>query len=263
MGSLAGLRSALAFLTVLRVAPHDGGAADGAGWIGWAPVVGLGLGGAAAALLAAVRGLSEDPYQQLLGSALVIAALAVVTRGLHLDGLADTADGLGAAGSGADRGLAAMRDPGLGAFGASALMLVLLVDVTALWQTITVERGSVAIAAAVMTGRVALLWGTRAGVAPARTDGLGSSLIGRTPPSAALIATAVTAALAAAAGDVDDGGGLHGSAHAAIAVLAGIATAVALRRRAQRRLGGVTGDVLGAMAEVATAAVLVVMAYDI
>lgn len=262
MGSLGGLRHALAFLTVARVGPREG-SDDRAGWLGWAPLVGLGLGGAAAVLLGALRGLSPDPYQQLLGSALVIAALAAATRGLHLDGLADTADGLGAAGAGPERGLAAMRDPHLGAFGAGALLLVLLVQVAALWQCVTLERGSVAITTAVMTGRVALLWGTRAGVLPARGDGLGTTVVGRTPAGAVVIGTAITLVLAAAAGTIDDHAGAHGAAHGAVAVITGLGAAVALRRRAERRLGGVTGDVLGAMVEVATAAVLVVLAYDI
>lgn len=264
MGSLAGLRTALAFLTVLRVAPREVGVEADAGWLGWAPVVGLGLGGAAAALLACLRGLSADPYQQLLASALVIGALALATGGLHLDGLADTADGLGAAGSGApEGGLAAMRDPHLGAFGASALALVLLVEVSALWQAVTVERGTIALLVAVTTGRLALLWGTRQGLRPARLDGLGSSVIGRTPVVVAVLATAIVLVLATAGGALNDGSGVAGAGHAGLACLGGLGAAIAVRRRAERRLGGVTGDVLGAMVEAATATVLVVMAYSL
>ncbi|MDX6275363.1 MAG: adenosylcobinamide-GDP ribazoletransferase [Frankiales bacterium] len=259
---MRGLRTALGLLTVIPVRPRDE-YDDDPSWLASAPLVGLGLGLLAATLLAALRGLSADRYQQLLASALVIGFLAMVTRGLHLDGLADTADGLGAASSGRETGLAAMRDPHTGAFGVTAIGMVLLVDTFALWQDVVLERGTVSIVTAVTVGRCALLWGARRGVPSARSEGLGAGVVGSVPPSVAALASAALVVLCSAAGAIDDNRGYHEAAHVAIAAVVGLAAAIAVRVQAVRRLGGVTGDVLGAMVEVATAAVLVVMAYDI
>src|SRR5262249_4187310 len=91
------------------------------------PLVGLALGGA----LPAVDRLLAGALPPLTRSALQVALLAAVTRGLHLDGLADSFDGLL---GGRDRGqrLEIMRDPRIGSFGATALALVLLLKWSAL-----------------------------------------------------------------------------------------------------------------------------------
>ena len=86
----------------------------------WLPVVGLGLAAAAGCVLAAARALLPGTVGAVVTAALVVAALAGMTRGLHLDGLADTADGLGRMG-GAERSLEVMRRPDIGAFGVVTL----------------------------------------------------------------------------------------------------------------------------------------------
>ncbi|MDQ4092989.1 MAG: adenosylcobinamide-GDP ribazoletransferase, partial [Actinomycetota bacterium] len=87
-----GLRLAVSWLTVLPVgAPVEVDRAVARHALYWAPVVGAGLGAAAVGMLAALSALGAPP---LLSGLAVVAALACLTRGMHLDGLADTADGL-------------------------------------------------------------------------------------------------------------------------------------------------------------------------
>jgi adenosylcobinamide-GDP ribazoletransferase len=206
----------------------------------WSPVVGLVL----ALLSAAVVRLSlAAGHPRLLAAALGLAVLAAATRGLHLDGLADTADGLGSGRPPADA-LAVMRTGDVGPFGVATLTLTLLVQAAAL-----AAAGPHALLVAVPVGRLATVWACRRGVPAARDEGLGAlvaSTVGTTP------LLAVTAVALAASGAI----GWHGP----VAVLAGLAGGMLLLQRCVRRLGGVTGDVLGAVCETATTAALLVLA---
>ncbi|MGH7316423.1 MAG: adenosylcobinamide-GDP ribazoletransferase, partial [Candidatus Rokuibacteriota bacterium] len=124
MGSLI---LALRFLTII---PVPGREAEGpfalgrAAW--WFPVVGLMLGGA----LAVTGCFIDAVWPPLLGAALLVTVWKVATGGIHLDGLADSLDGL--AGRDAERRLAVMRDSRIGVFGAAGLTLFLLLTVAAL-----------------------------------------------------------------------------------------------------------------------------------
>jgi adenosylcobinamide-GDP ribazoletransferase len=169
----------------------------------------------------------------------------VLTRGLHLDGLADTADGLG---SYADRetALAIMRKPDVGPFGVVTLVLVLLAQVAAATAVLARPWPSAAtgVVAAVAAGRVAITFGCRRGVPAARPDGLGALVAGTVPTTACLVAGLVVAAVAVPA---IPGHAWRGPLAVALAILA----VLALLQHATRRLGGITGDVLGAATEVA------------
>jgi adenosylcobinamide-GDP ribazoletransferase len=213
----------------------------------WAPVVGLALGGVAAGVLA---GCQHGHTGSLLAAVLAIAALAGLTRALHLDGLADTADGLGSR-LPADRALAVMARSDIGPFGVVTLVLTLLVQVTALAQAEGAGRGPIAILVAAVTARLAITLACRRGVPAARPSGLGALVAGTVHPAAAaaLAAAAVGAAFAL--------GWIY-----AVAVAAGLTCSVLLTALATRRFGGITGDVLGAIAEITTAACLVVTAIS-
>jgi adenosylcobinamide-GDP ribazoletransferase len=254
---LSGLRLAVTLLTAI---PLPGGRGDGAGTgrapsrraagaaMAWAPVVGLLLGAAAAGVLElAARWGRTGP---LLAAVLAVAALALLTRGLHLDGLADTADGLGSRRP-AGEALGIMRRSDIGPFGVVTLVLTLLVQVAALAQAQALGRGGVAVIAAAATGRLALPWACRRGVPAARGTGLGALVAGTVP---AAIPVALTAAALAAAFTL--------GIIVAVAVAAGLAASLALTVLAVRRLGGITGDVLGALVEVATAVCLLVTAIS-
>ena len=112
-----------------------------------------------------------------------------------------------------------------------------------------------------VTGRLALTWACRRGVPAARPDGLGALVAGSVRPVIPATATAATLAVAAAAVAISAtvaGGRLGWTLP--LAVAAGLAAAFAVQRHAVRRLGGITGDVLGALTEIATTVTLVVAA---
>ena len=107
----------------------------------------------AAVVLVLARKIYHEPY---LPSALAIATLALATRALHLDGLADTADGLGVgAHRGRERALAVMRAGDIGPFGVVTVVLVLLVQVTALSDAVLHGLGTESVVGAAIIGRLA------------------------------------------------------------------------------------------------------------
>ncbi|MDQ4010182.1 MAG: adenosylcobinamide-GDP ribazoletransferase [Actinomycetota bacterium] len=246
-----GLRLAVSWLTVLPVgAPAEVDRAVARRALYWAPVVGVGLGMAAVGVLAGLSTLGTPPL--LIGLA-VVATLAGLTRGMHLDGLADTADGLGCYG-GPQRALAVMRDGSTGPFGVIALVLVLTTQAAALGALAETGRLT-AVVLAVAAGRVAFSWCARTGVPPGRPQGLGALVAGSQPPA---VAVAWWAALLA--------GGLMAVPSRAwqglLAIGLAALTVVAVSAHTRRRFGGVTGDVLGAASELTTTVVLAVCALS-
>lgn len=241
----AGLRLALSWLTVLPV--RSGGPVDralGARAIGVAPVVGLLVGLVAAGVLV-VLDLTRAPG--LLAGLLVVALLAAVTRGMHLDGLADTADGLGCYGP-PERALAVMRDGGVGPFGVVSLIVVLGAQTTA-FAALAGDRWW-AVVVAVAAGRAAVTACCVRGVPAARPEGLGALVAGTQP---VIVPVAWFGALIAAAAFVD----LDHPWLGPVAVLVAAAVAAAFVAHVRRRLDGITGDVLGAASEVTTTVVAV------
>jgi adenosylcobinamide-GDP ribazoletransferase len=274
------LRLALGTLTVIGVpAPRSVTARVAGRAMLLAPLVGVLLALLASAVPVLV-GLLAAPRRttvlvDLLTAGLAVAALALLTRGLHLDGLADTVDGLGVKGvDGVDstvveRRLAVMRAPDVGAFGAVALVLVVLLQVTALAVSTSAGVGTAALVVAVATGRLAATWCCAVGVPSARSDGLGAAVAGTVPRRAALAMTIVVLVGAALLGSLPHpplttglGGQVDGRTSVAlvVAVLVGLGAGALLLRRCVVRFGGITGDVLGAVVEVTTTAALVTIA---
>lgn len=250
-----GVLLAIGTFTAVRVPPPSEVDRRRAGVaVALGPLVGAGLGLVAAAVLELTDRLVGDP---LLAAALAVATLVLLTRGLHLDGLADTADGLGVR-SDRSRALAAMREPGVGAFGVATLTLVLVVQVSAIAVTTRAGTGTgtAALVLAVVTGRLAVALACVHGVPAARTDGLGAVFAGCLPRGVALALAVGVSGLAAVVGMASGAGPLRPLA----AVVVGLLTAALVLVRCLRRLGGVTGDVLGALSEVATTAALLAMA---
>ncbi|TCK21335.1 cobalamin-5'-phosphate synthase [Pseudonocardia endophytica] len=183
-----------------------------------------------------------------VAAALAVGTLLLTTRGMHLDGLADTADGLGCYGP-PERALTVMRSGPIGPFGVATIVVVLAVQMSALaalpvhWSSI----GVVAWAGAV--GRSGLGWCCRRGVPAARPDGMGALVADAQP---AWTAPAWWTALAVV-GAVT----VPGVTCAPIAVLGAAAVVVVLSGHVRRRLGGMNGDVLGAVTELGTTVALV------
>jgi adenosylcobinamide-GDP ribazoletransferase len=214
-----------------------------------APLVGLLLGLVAAAVLEGAAQVSGP----LLAAVLAVAVLALLTRGLHLDGLADTADGLASYRT-PERSLAVMRSPETGPLGIAVLVLVLLVQVAALQACLAAGRGGTSLVLAVVVGRLAVTAACTPATPAASPTGLGSVVAGTVRMPVAL----VLALLVAAAGAT-----VLPTVQSVVAVALALAAALLLLRHAVRRLGGVTGDVLGALVEVTTTVVLVALALEV
>ncbi|SDY15659.1 cobalamin-5'-phosphate synthase [Modestobacter sp. DSM 44400] len=246
----AGPGEAFALLSIARVPA----AASARGVLPWAPLVGLVLG----ALAAAAGWLGARYATPLVGAVLALAVLAALTRGLHLDGLADTADGLGPL-RGRERALAVMRAGDVGPFGVVTLMLTLLLQAACLAALLPIDGGWLALPVVVVGARLAMARTGLRGVAIADGSSLGQAVAGTVSgawlSAAVVVAAAVTLGAAGLLGLSLTGGG-----QLLLAVVLGWAAAEALYRRARARLGGVSGDVMGAMGEVTTAAALLAAA---
>jgi adenosylcobinamide-GDP ribazoletransferase len=236
---LRGLAAAVAFLTrvpVGRALVLD--AADVARGGALFPLVGAGIGAVAGGLADALAGSLGATLAAVLG----VAAATALTGVLHLDALADTADALGA--SSRERALEIMRDHAVGAYGATALVLGLAAKIAAL--AALVDRGdalryAVCAAAVARVVPVAL-----SAFLPYARPGSGT---GRALAGAGWGRLAVAFAVAA---------GFCAWLHALPLLAVGAALIVVVGVAARRWLGGITGDVLGAGAELTEIASLVV-----
>ncbi|WP_305095276.1 adenosylcobinamide-GDP ribazoletransferase [Prescottella sp. R16] len=237
---------ALSWLTVLPVrGPHDIGRPEGRRAIAAAPVAGILLGAAAAGLLWLLSWAGLEPT---LSGLLVVGALASGTRGMHVDGLADTADGLGCYGP-PERAREVMKSGGAGPFGVAALIVTFGVQALA-FGSLGAHGAWLAVAVAVATGRVAAVFACRRGIRASGTTGFGA-LVADSQPLPVALAWGVAAAGAAV---------LAVPAlwwQGPVVVVAVLLAAVLLVRHCVRRFDGVNGDVLGAALEFTVAATAV------
>jgi len=238
MGPVRDLRTATSFLTRLRVGGDVGGPEDLARGVPWFPVVGCVLGLAVAAVYAAGRSV----FPQFVAAAVAIGVGVWATGAFHEDGLADTADAFGGART-REETLRILKDPRLGTYGVAALIFDVAIRVGALAALNTRTAFVVVPAAHALSraGAVALLAGP-----VATEEGLGASY------GSVVTRTQVTLAIVA--------GLLIGTA-ALGPVVAAAALSVALGsfivgRLARRRIGGVTGDILGCAQQVGEIVVL-------
>lgn len=245
--AVASLILAIRFLTIVPVPGREAagpGALARAAW--WFPAVGLGLGVG----LAVADRLLDRAFPPLLAALLVVSLWKVATGGIHLDGLADCLDGLG--GRDAEHRLAIMRDSRIGVFGALGLILTLLAGLMALAELPADLRWR-ALLLAPMAGRLSPLVVGALFRAAAPHPGLGrdfATSLGRWPAAAGLAGTAALAGLALGIPGV----AALGLALAAAALWSGFLV---------RRLGGLTGDVLGSGVELAEVGILLALAAGV
>lgn len=236
-----GLRTAVTFLTILR---PPGGADDAAALgrsLAWFPAVGA-LVGIVLAAAAACLGAALPPGP---ATVLVVLLWALLTGGLHLDGVSDVCDGLFSSRS-RDEALRIMRDPHAGTMGVVGVVGVVLLKIAALAVLVGLETDPTeALVAACLVGR----WAVVAAAATSRYaraetgGGLASGVIEVRP-----------ARLIAASAWLVPAGYLLPGLVAAVAVAAVVT--VLLRALFIRRFGGLTGDCLGAICEAVEAAAL-------
>jgi adenosylcobinamide-GDP ribazoletransferase len=233
---------ALQFLTLFPSPRRTDHSTDEAGRSAiFFPVIGFMLG-----LILVLLNFVLEPFASPgLLSVVLVSVLAFVTRGLHLDGVGDTFDGLGAGGD-RDRVLSIMDDSHIGVFGLIAIVLVLFFKIHAL-ESMPVDRWRALLAAPILGRWAMVLLGYRSEAAKA---GLGSNLIIHLTTKHFLLATFLTLLLVAAI--------LHGNG---IAMMAWVALfTIASKNYFHRRLGGVTGDTFGAVGELSETSVLVILA---
>jgi adenosylcobinamide-GDP ribazoletransferase len=208
------------------------------------PVVGFLLG----LILVLVHFLIEPFASPALSGAALVTILALLTRGLHLDGLSDTIDGLGAGGD-RQRVLNVMDDSHTGSFGVIAIVLLLFFKIHAI-ESIEWERWRALLTAPVLGRWAMVLLGYRS---QAAKPGLGATLIEQLSGKHFFCATLIAAALTAA---IFQGVG--------IVMMVGVALfTMAARKFFHRRLGGVTGDTFGAVGELNETSLLVFLALGL
>ena len=246
------VRFAVGTLTVLPVGRHGTDRRVAGRAMLLAPLVGALVGVAAGAVVVGGRAIGLSPLLAAVGG---VGCTALLTRGLHLDGLADLADGLGSRRP-AEAALAVMRRSDIGPFGVVTVTLVLLLQVAALAELAAGELAVSGVVVAAVAGRCAMATACRTEVPAARPDGLGAHVAQTVGRGALPPLVVVCAGAAAAATHLDGGTWWRG----ALAVAAALTVAYAVERHAVRRLGGVTGDVLGALVETGTTVALVVLA---
>jgi adenosylcobinamide-GDP ribazoletransferase len=239
------LAVAIAFFTRLPLRPAgpvDGAAVARASWC--APLVGALIGALAGLAYWAAWRLNLPPF---VCAALAVGAGMLLTGGLHEDGLADTADGLG--GETRERALDIMRDGRIGAYGTCALVICLVLRIGALADLPRAALVAWALVGAHAAARTVLPAFMRL-VPPARADGLSASA-GAPSRERAAVAAAIGIALLWMA---------LGFRNALIALVLMLIGALVIAWLARRKFGGQTGDVLGAVEQVSETLVLLVTA---
>ncbi|WP_063061631.1 adenosylcobinamide-GDP ribazoletransferase [Nocardia sienata] len=236
---LTPLRLAFSWLTVLPVrGPSEVDRSAARRAIALAPVAGIGLGLVAAVLLWVLAPAG------IAAGFVAVAALALLTRGMHLDGLADTFDGLGVYGP-PERAREVMKGGGAGPFGVAAIVLAAGVQAGA-FTTLAATGHWAAVVAAVGLGRVAVVAACRRGIEPAPGAWFGAMVAGTQSLLAVLGWAAVgTTAAVFAIPELPWAGPL--------VALVALAAAVHLVGHAVRRIGGLSGDLLGTAVEITTA----------
>ena len=247
-----GVRLAIGLLTAVPIPVRAVDRRTAGAAMTLAPAVGLGLG--AAAVLVGEVGWRLGA-SNLTAAVLALGTLALLTRALHLDGLADTADAIGS-GKPPGEALAVMRRSDIGPVGVVALLFVLLLQVGALTGAYADGHGAASLVTAAVAGRMALAIACRGGVAAARPEGLGALVAGTVGRGGLTLAVGIAVLAAGAAGVLSD----LEVWRALLAVVVVAVGGLLLTAAFVRRFGGISGDTLGALVEIGTAAALLVLA---
>jgi adenosylcobinamide-GDP ribazoletransferase len=251
--ALEGLRLAAGTLTVIPSGPIpeiDRPMAARAMMVAPLAVVPLAVVAVGVSWVTSAAGLPE-----LVVGLLVVGTLALGSRGMHLDGLADTVDGLGS-GWDRDRALQIMARGNTGPMGAVALMIIIGLQAASIGRIVVDLPSALLLGAVICASRCALTVTCRRGVPAAKNQGLGVAVAGSVPLIATFLAW-LAVAVVLGVGQALIGGSYATGAIAAVVAGLGV---LLLVWRCERRLGGVTGDVMGAGIEIALTILLVGLA---
>jgi adenosylcobinamide-GDP ribazoletransferase len=244
---------AVTFLTGIPL-PVEGDVSPADLWrsMGWYPLIGLALGAAAWGVYAGLLVLLPS----LVTAVLVVLLLEAVTRGLHMDGLMDTADGV-LSGASRERALEIMKDSNVGAMGVVAAVLILILKVVALGALVRADAAAPLLAgwcaARALPALDVYAWPY------ARAAGTGEAFTRERTTGPVAVAAALLAAGVVIAGLVGLAADAAGTWYAGLTVaVVAMAVALAVQAAVAKRLGGLTGDVYGLGIELAETAALVV-----
>jgi adenosylcobinamide-GDP ribazoletransferase len=236
--------SAVSFLTRLPLGSRDVDPSNFGTSLVFFPVVGLLIGFVLMGSEWLLRGHVSSPLMAVV----LVSELALITGGLHLDGVSDVFDGLGGARGDRDRALTIMRDSRIGALGAAAMLLVVVAKIAAVHEAL--EREAVfalwTFPLVARLGAVVLV----VSFPYARAEGLGRAFHEQARLGHLLLAAMIAAPIIAWTGT-----------RGAIATCAGLVVALLLAGWITRRLGGITGDVCGAAIELCEVGFLVAIAW--
>jgi len=240
---LSGLRLSLSWLTVLPAPAPDVDAAAGRRAIAWSPVVGALLGGIAAGLAWL---LHEGGLPPTLVGLLTVAALLLATRGMHIDGLADTMDGLGCYGP-PQRAREIMRSGGAGPFAVAAVVVAIGIQSAAFGALAAADSWAL-IVVAVMSGRVAVVWACARGMGAAAEGSHFGGLVAQSQSPLTGLFWTLLVLMPATGFALPLSTGWQ--VQCQLAVFIPLLVSAALVRHCVRRFDGISGDVLGAALEV-------------
>lgn len=219
---IANFRGALGFLTIF-----GGSAAPTASTMAWFPIVGSLIG----AVLGGIWWASSQYWPPLVAATLVVVANLIITGALHHDGLADSADGLLPHLS-REKRLAIMRQPDIGSFGVLALVATFALQVASLGATPV----NIALMAAITTASRTMMVAVATTVPYVRQSGLASSFLGKKSRLSVLYGLGLALLLA----------GLSAGVAGLISVAATVVASLGVTWLARHRIGGFSGDTLGA-----------------
>jgi len=234
--------AALQFLTIIPVKVKSLDERTLSRGVMYFPVVGFILGLILSGIDYALHSINFNP---ILSSTLLVIALIVITGGMHLDGVADTADGF-FSGKTRDEKLKIMRDPSTGAMGAISLISIIILKIALIYSIIPDSR-AIALILMLVLSRWAMVFCMY--IFPyARTDGKANVFINGMKQNTLIIATLTAIALV-----------LFVKGMPGVILIIEIALVTALFGKwAVKKIGGITGDTLGALAELSEIAVLLI-----
>lgn len=242
-GRANGLWVAAGFLTRVPVGDVSRGGrveVDLARAVPWFPVVGLAIGAVSGGAFV----VGNEFFAPLVSACIALAVAMLVTGAFHHDGLADIADAFGGGWS-VEQRMEILKDSRLGTYGTSALTLALITEVAAVSQLST-RDGFAALVVAHTLGRSTALAAML--LAPPAGDGLGADYMARLSPISVTLGIGVGVVTAAFLSPI----------FPLITIGAAAVPAVAVVALAIRKIGGINGDVLGAVHVLASVATLVV-----